>query len=285
MIIGRAIASTEVALLVCLVLVGPTATAGAPQTAQERLDLGQELLAQGQAAEALAEFEKVLEAAPQSASAFYYAGAALGRLQRFDEALEYLVQSAELDPGNGAAHQMACIAAYQGGRHAEAWEQAILAAQAGVAMGQVFTQLDTVMPRPDDLETRLGVPRIFIQEIDTAALAARALRPGDEDTSSTDASLAVAWMPEVRRQFGLGLLQSPSLAVVNRPDLASYVMEIRVDSVDGVSLDGFIRIVDSEGEGRYTRRVSISDVTSAASVRNEVSVVTSNIASSLEAGR
>ncbi len=100
-------------LLACLVILAVPVDAAA-QTLDERLQRGQQLLQEGQFEQALAELQQVIDDSPNSAAALYYAGRALGRLQRFDESFDYLVRASELDPGNGPVHQAACIAAAQG---------------------------------------------------------------------------------------------------------------------------------------------------------------------------
>ena len=267
-------------LIVSLSLIAVAEGEAASQSAQERLDRGMQLLQENQPGEAFEELQKLIDERPDLAPAFFYAGVALGRLERYDEAYDYLIQAAELDPGNGQVHQMACIAAIRGQRIEESWEQAILAAQGGVDMSSIFSQLENVAPPPEDFEARMAAPRVFVAEIDLSALVTRDLQPGEEEQSASAVTRTQVDFAETRRQFGLGLLRSPSFSVVNQREAASFVMLILVDRLDEgggegirleVRVDGHIKLLDPvSGEEMYSRPLTLSDIGTISALRGDI---------------
>lgn len=243
----------------------------ASQSAQERLDRGKQLLQDNQPGEALEELQKLIEDGPDLAEAYFYAGVALGRLERFDEAYDYLVRAAELDPGNGQIHQMACVAAVRGQQLEESWEQAILAAQAGVDMSSIFSQLENAGPPPEDFEARMAAPRVYVAEIDLSALVTADLRPGEEEQSASEVTSSMVDIAETRRQFALGLLRSSSFSVVKQEEVATFVLLIQADSFGGSELDGYIKLVDpASGEEVYSRRLNLSDIGTLSALRGDI---------------
>ncbi len=269
---GRARVLRALVLLACLVILAVPVDAAA-QTLDERLQRGQQLLQEGQFEQALAELQQVIDDSPNSAAALYYAGRALGRLQRFDESFDYLVRASELDPGNGPIHQAACIAAAQGGRFEDAWNQGILAAQSGVEMSSIFSQIETASPRPDDFEARLAVPRVLVAELDLSRIRTADLQPDETEFRATAVNQALTNIPEIRRQFALGLLRSQQFAVVKQVAQATYVLLIQADSFDGETIDGYVHLADpTSGDEQYTRRMTLEDITSVGAVRKDVAV-------------
>ena len=267
----RAVSFLGFVFFVCLSFIVVGDADAAPQSAQERLDRGMQLLQEKQPGEALEELQKLIDESPNLAPAFFYAGVALGQLERYEEAYDYLVQAAELDPGNGQIHQMACVAAVRGQRLEESWEQAILAAQAGVDMSGIFSQLENAGPPPADFKDRMAAPRVFVAEIDLSALVTADLRPGEEEQSASEVTRSLVDIAEARRQFGLGLLRSPSFSVVNREEAATYVLLIQADRFSGSELDGYIKLLDpASGDEVYSRRLSLSDIGTLSALRGDV---------------
>ena len=243
----------------------------AAQTLDERVQTGRQLLQEGQFEQALAELQQVIDEFPNSAPALYFAGRALGRLRRFDEAFDYLVRASESDPGNGPVHQAACIAAFQGGRFEDAWNQGILAAQSGVDMASIFPQIEAALPRPDDFEARLAVPRVLVADPDLSRLKAADLQPDETEFRASAVNQTQANIPEIRHQFALALLGSPQFAVVKQVAQATYVLLIQADSFDGETMDGYVHLADpSSGDEQYSRRMTLSDITSVGALRNDV---------------
>jgi len=166
---------------------------------------------------------------------------------------------------------MACVAAVRGQRLEESWEQAILAAQAGVDMSGIFSQLENAGPPPDDFEARMAAPRVFVAEIDLSALVTADLQPGEEEQSASEVTRSLVDISEARRQFGLGLLRSPSFSVVNQEEAATYVLLIQADRFSGSELDGYIKLVDpASGDEVYSRRLSLSDIGTVSALRGDV---------------
>ena len=257
-------------LLACLAMLAVPVDAAA-QTLDERLQRGQQLLQEGQFEQALAELQQAIDESPNSAPALYYASRALGRLQRFDESFDYLVRASESDPGNGPVHQAACIAAFRAGRFEDAWNQGILAAQSGVDMSSLFPQIEAASPRPDDFESRLAVPGVLVADVDLSRIRTADLQPDELEARATVVNQALANIPEIRHQFALALLRSQQFAVVKQVAQATYVLLIQADSFNGETIDGYVHLADpSSGDAQYSRRMTLSDVTSVGAVRNDV---------------
>lgn len=246
-------------------LVAPAARATSLQDeAGEHMRQGMTLIQSGSAQEALAEFEKAIELSPELASAHYYAGMALGQLQRFDASLEQFIAAADLDPGNGQAHVMACRTAYAMKDYDEAWDQGISAAQAGMDMTEAFAGLEAVSERPADFEARMSTPRVFVAELDLSHArpsgatpdTTGGVRPDDsggvgggrmgEISASGGLSTTLAQRAEdfieARRQLGFSLARSPSFAVTQSVERATYVMLVEIDDAD--ELSGLAKLID-----------------------------------------
>jgi len=270
-------------LIVSLSLIAVAEGEAASQSAQERLDRGMQLLQENQPSEAWEELQKLTDERPDLAPAFFYAGVALGRLERYNEAYDYLVRAADLDPGNGQIHQMACVAAVRGQRLEESWEQAILAAQGGVDMSGIFAQLENAGPPPDDFETRMAAPQVFVAEIDLSALVTADLRPGEEEQSASEVTRSLVDIAEARHQFSLGLLRSPLFSVINQEEGATHVLLIQADRFGGSELDGYIKLVEAaSGDEVYSRRLTLSDIGTLSALRGDVARQITHLESWLE---
>jgi tetratricopeptide (TPR) repeat protein len=298
-------------LLLTCVLVGSDALA-LQEKAQEYLQKGVEELQNQKPDRALRELKKAIEEAPTLAAAYYYAGMATAQMQQFDEAWDYFTTAADMSPGFGDAHMRACMVAFYRGEFGDSWEQAILAAQAGIDMDQAFTELQQKQDPPADWRTRLEAPRILIGGLDTETLQAResgafATRSeaGAEDVradqrgagaatgedpqvnrgtfgqgaadSLTGSGLTAAVqadLSEMRRQFGQGLMQSAGFAVVPRPELAAYVLTIKVDEVAENTprlLKGFVKVFDYEtSEEVYSRPLELRNISSVGDLHTDV---------------
>ena len=261
------------ALLSCLALLAIPSGAIA-QTLEERIQKGQQLLQEGQLEQALAELQQALEEAPEYVPALYFAGTTLGRLRRFDEAFDLLTQAAKLDPGNAPIHQGAMIAAFQGQRFEDAWDQAILAAQSGQDMSAYFKQIEAVSPRPDDLDARLAAPRVFVTDLDMTRLITADLSPSSFlDTSSVEMNRAQQELPEVRRLYILALVESKHFAAVSQVALATHVLLVQADTFEDGEINGYFKLVHpTSGEDIYSRPMSLSDITTPSAIRSDVAV-------------
>ena len=137
----------------------------------ELLQQGVAKIQDGDAEQGLADLERAIEKAPRFAAAHFYAGMARAQLRRWEGAYAYFVDAADLAPGFGEAHMQACRVAYQLERFNESWEQAILAAQAGMDMEAAFSGLEERAPGPENWRRRLDVPRVFLRDIDMGAIS------------------------------------------------------------------------------------------------------------------
>ena len=268
------------ALLVCLGLLVISSDAMA-QTLEERIQKGRQLYQEGQLEQALAELQQALEEAPESVEALYFTGMTLGRLRRFDEAFDLLTQASKLDSGNAAIpsgnaliHQGAMIAAFQGQRFEDAWDQAILAAQSGQDMSAYFKQIEAVSPRPDDFDARLAAPRVFVADLDMTRLITGDLSPSSFlDTSSVEINRAQQELPEIRRLYILALVESRHFAVVNQVALATHVLLVQADSFEDGEINGYFKLVHpTSSEEIFSRQMSLSDITTPSAIRSDVAL-------------
>ena len=261
------------ALLVCLGLLVIPNDAMA-QTLEERIQKGQQLLQEGQLEQALAELQQALEEAPESVEALYFAGLTLGGLRRFDEAFDLFTQASKLDPGNAQIHQRAMIAAFQGQRFDDAWDQAILAAQSGQDMAAYFKQIEAVSPRPADFDARLAAPRVFVADLDMTRLITGDLSPSSFlDTSSVEINRAQQELPEIRRLYILALVESRHFAVVNQVALATHVLLVQADSFEDGEINGYFKLVHpTSSEEIFSRQMSLSDITTPSAIRSDVAL-------------
>ena len=261
------------ALLSCLALLAIPSDAMA-QTLEERIQKGQQLLQEGQLEQALAELQQALEEAPESVEALYFAGTTLGGLRRFDEAFDLFIQASKLDPGNAPIHHGAMIAAFQGQRFEDAWDQAILAAQSGQDMSAYFKQIEAVSPRPANFDARLAAPRVFVADLDMTRLITGDLSPSSFlDTSSVEINRAQQEIPEVRRLYILALVESEHFAVVSQVALATHVLLVQADSFQDGEINGYFKLVHpTSSEEIYSRQMSLSDITTPSAIRSDVAL-------------
>jgi len=299
-------------LVILTAFMGASDVFAAQEKAQEYLQKGVEELQNGNLDRALRELEKAIDEAPTLAAAYYYAGMATAQQQKFDDAWEYFTTASDLSPGFGDAHMRACMVAFYREEFSDSWEQAILAAQAGVDMDQAFAELQAKQDPPADWRARLEAPRIMIGGLDTETLQAResgafatrneagaedvradargAGSATGEDTSVnrgtfgqgaadllTGSGLTAAVqadLSEMRRQFGQGLMESSAFAVVPRPELTSYILTLKVDSVAEESprlLKGFIKVFNYEtSEEVYSRPLELRNISSVGDLHTDV---------------
>jgi tetratricopeptide (TPR) repeat protein len=263
--------STTIRVFRTLALLGallvPITTAAAFQNeADEHMRQGMTLIRSGQAEEALAEFEKAIEASPELATAHYYAGMALGQLQRFEESLEHFMTAGELDPGNAQIYVMACRTAYSLQNYDEAWNQGILASQAGMDMSEAFAGLEQVSSRPDDFDARMSVPRVLVAPLDTSRVLAGDATPGSSTGSTMMLATRQEDLVETRRQLGLSLIRSERFSVTQSVEMATYVLLVEIDDIEAFS--GQLKLIDPQTDATVVSR-PVSFPTSIGSLRSE----------------
>lgn len=249
---------------------------------------------------ALEEVDKVLELEPANAQAYYYRGMAYGQVQRLQEALDAFVTAGELSPGYTDAHVWACRLAFQFQNWEVAWDQGILASQSGFDMSQAFAELRRLTDEPTDFDKRLRAPRILLGGVDVEAITgqdsflnepvsignvADAGSRGDA-ASPSSASLAFADgasggsrfaeaqadIANVRRTFGVMLQESDEFAVVQRPDLATYVLTLKINDV-GLGrprdMEGIVKLMRGEQE-MYSHVLRLTDIASTSDLRSQI---------------
>jgi hypothetical protein len=249
---------------------------------------------------ALEEIDKVLEIEPGNAEAFFYRGMAYGQLQRLQESLDSFVEAGVLAPGYTDAYVRSCRLAFQFENWPLAWEQAILASQSGFDMSQAFAELRNMGGEPEDFEHRLRAPRVLLGPIDVEAITGQdsfvtdiasvgnAADAGSRGASGSpaDSSLAFGEGPagttrfaeaqadivNVRRTFGVLLQESHEFAVVQSPDLATYVLTLKVNDV-GVGrprdFEGIVKFMLGDEEV-YSRPLRFRDIASTSDLRTEI---------------
>jgi len=283
------------AAFLLLALALPAAAQDDP--AAEHLNNAINALSQNKPDDALGELDDVLEIQPDNAQAFYYRGMAYGQLQRFEDALDAFVTAGQKAPGYTDAHVQACRLAWRFQSWDMAWDQAILASQSGFDMSQAFTELRQMSNPPDDFEHRLRAPRVLLGPIDVeaivgqdsfvndegligggAASASSGGRGTDPMAFGGDASgesrfaEAQADIVNVRRTFGVLLQESPDFAVVQSPDLATYVLTLKVNDV-GLGrprdFEGIVKFLRNDEEV-YSRPIRLTDIASTADLRTEI---------------
>jgi hypothetical protein len=179
-------------------------------------------------------------------------------------------------------------------------------------MDQAFTELQQRQDPPADWRTRLEAPRILIGGLDTETLQGResgafatrneagaediradqrgagaatgaeaSVNRGTFGTGATDlltgsgiTAAVQADLSEMRRQFGQGLMESLDFAVVPRPELAAYVLTIKVDEVAEESprlLKGFVKVFNYEtSEEVYSRPLELRNISSVGDLHTDV---------------
>ena len=222
---------------------------------EARFREGMGLLQENRAEEALEVFEGILDEAEEFAPAHYYAGMALGQLQRHDDAFGHFEQAGLLDPGNGDAHRMACITAFYRQDFESAWAQCVLAAQSGVDVAQAFVELAQVSDRPAELDAWLAAPRVFVLDVDLGGLGARDAEAGRNSAASSDIARSAADFVEIRKQISSALQQSSRFAIVKQQDLAAYLAVLEIDVFENDAVEGNLKLLDATtGDTAYSRR-------------------------------
>lgn len=246
---------------------------------------------------ALDEIEEVLELQPDNPQAFYYRGMAHGQLNELREALDAFVMAGQKAPGYTDAHVQATKLAWQFQDWELAWEQAILASQSGFDMSQAFAELRQVSDEPNDFEQRLRAPRVLLGPIDVEAVTGQdaflneyggiggggaavgggsrgdaATAFGEPAAGGSRLAEAQADIIAVRRTFGTLLLESDEFAVVQSPELATYVLTLKVNDV-GLGrprpMEGIVKLLRDDEEV-YSRPIRLSDIGSTADLRTEI---------------
>ncbi len=248
-----------------------------------------ELVAEERASQALEELESAIVADPEYWEAYYQKGRALGLLDRDAEARDALLTASELNPGHAHTHYLAWLTAYAIKDYETAWDQAIRASLAGIDMNDKFLQMYAESEPPADFAARVRAPRVYVAEVDTREIFARAELPFNRNPLAGAPEIEnrpsdVAGVERVQeRAFDLMRLQrfmrdalSDSLlfGVVLQPNRAKYGMVISLDSIGRsapVAIQGYVRLFDAEtGDVVFHRPLLLRDITSVAVMHGEL---------------
>jgi len=130
-----------------------------------RVESALEKIARGNIEGAMVELDTAREADPYSWEARYQRGRVLLRDGKPGAALQELLAAAELSPGRGDVHELACRVSLQLDDYPTAWEQATRAHQAEVNVTEELLLLRERAAEPADLDERLNAPRIFVDYV------------------------------------------------------------------------------------------------------------------------
>lgn len=156
-------------------------------------------------------------------------------------------------------------------------------------MNDKFLQMYAESEPPADFAARVRAPRVYVADVDTREIFARAELPFNRNPNAGAPEIEerpsdVAGVERVQeRAFELMLVQrfmrealSDSLffGVVLQPDRAKYGMLISVDSIERsapVAIEGYVRLFDAEtGDVVYHRSLDLHDITSRAVLNGEL---------------
>jgi len=147
-----------------------------------------EYLQNSQNDEAFALIEQVLADEPKNPKGHFYRGLALGRLGRDLDSQHSFLVTAGLVPGEALVHRYASIASYQVEDYGRSWEQAIIAARAGIDMRDVVALLRNTTTAPDNWLQRIEAPLVYVDPADvTGVLQARTYGFGQTRVGGNDA--------------------------------------------------------------------------------------------------
>jgi len=217
-------------------------------SASRHLQTGIDLISRGQTAEALVELNLALQSDPHSWEAYYYRGRALLLDGDRREAQRALLEAADLSPGRGEVHELACRVSLHLEDYETAWEQAIRALQAGIDMTDDLLTLRWEADEPSNLEARLSAPRIHI------------------DTGRLVDPIELAVMQRVSRTLAQELAEVPDFGLIDLGARADYRIQLEMKKLsDSVPhrLEVDLEVWESAGTEReriYRRSVTIFDI-------------------------
>ena len=279
-------------IVVCLSIVAATSAASGEQQQSEEMQIvraAEQLVAQQQPDQALAELQKIFDENDSFAPAYFVAGLAYAAKGEWPTAYENMVKAAEHDPGWGQAHRQASRYAADMDDFDASWAQAIKAHQSGTDMSDAFAGLPSMAEAPDDLEMAMAAPRVFAGPIDTetfeeagdnalqgGANSSASSRTGRAERILSEAAPDIArWVQEAKRQFS----ESREFGLVQRPEQAQYILLFEIDSIADSRrrrTRGYLKLVDAQsGEQAYRRRVEFADISSLADLNRDFSRIMS----------
>jgi VWFA-related protein len=216
--------------------------------ASYRIEAALELIARGSIEGAMTELATALQADPYSWEAHYQRGRVLLRGGDTVASQQSLLAAAELSPGQGDVHELACRVSLQLEDYPTAWEQAIRAQQAEVDVSEELLLLRKKPAEPADLEERLNAPSIFVDFYGS-------IHPV-EDAAMRSVSLALTQQ----------LAEAPEIGLIDLEALADYRLMVRMKEISFSSprqLEIDLEVWESEGAGGdriYQRPVAFSNI-------------------------
>ncbi len=214
-------------------------------TAKSRfhIEVAIDLMAEEQPSEALVELDFAIRADRYLWESYFHRGGTLTLLGDLQGAQKAFLKAAALNPGNGKAHQLACMASIEVEDHEAAWEQAIRAHQAGIDMTFELEQLRQRTAPPSDLEEYLNARHISIVPD----------LPADPRTQAA--------VRRILRQIRSALADSPGIGLTDDNDLAEYLLLISSEGWARATLSDVkvkLSLAAREGEGVESRRMTIA---------------------------
>lgn len=207
-----------------------------------------DLIAKGEAASALDGLDLALQDDPYSWEAYYHIGEALLLMDEPREAQKALLRAAELSPGRGDVHELACRVSIELADYDRAWDQAIRAQQAEINMTEELLLLRQESTPPADAEERLQAPRLYIESFGSIDLP--------DEAAMRLLSLALS----------TGLAEVPEIGLIDLESLSNYRLLIRFKKLAGTGprqLEADLELWETEAGGgdRIIRGgVTISDI-------------------------
>lgn len=275
-----------------LTVVLPVAEARSPMQSEQAVELneaGKALIAEGKHEEALAAFDRAIEADEDFWEPWYQRGRALALLDRYEEATESLLRSTRLNPGHANAHMLTAHAAMHAGDMELAWDQGIRAYLAGEDPQAIFGGIGERSELPSDFDARIEAWRVYVAGIDTSDLMATAQGPRNTrgGASGTQEELVQIQpdLQELERHIANALSESRAFGLVSRLELAQYYVVVSPESIRATprpSMDGYLRLYSIESEEAvYSRRVEFRDL----SAEGQVGATLQNVMNQLESWR
>jgi len=205
---------------------------------------------EGRAVEAEPLLDLAIRLDPGYWPAYLQRARVLLRLQRPEDALADLQTLLELRPGVGTAHALASNTAYMLTDYELAWHHGIRAYQDGVQVATLLRGLQAVSEPPDDLQTELAAPRLFI------------------DVGPAPDELDQGTLLEVYRALGTAISEAPDLGLTSVASEAEFRIILQVEKVEGEprKLEGELVINGAPYQRLEDENLEIEDVDDPAAI-------------------
>lgn len=261
----------------------------------------EQLVQQQKPDEALQALQRIFDHNEEFGPAYFVAGLAYEIKNEAQPAFDSFVKAAEYQPGWGIAHRKASFWAARMGNLELSWDHAIQAHLAGTDMSDAFAGLETMGPKPEDLEQRMNAYRVFVAEMNLEQFLASSENPFgrliDASGSSTDtdnvsntratnvgarvvnetAGERAAVMQRTRRRIA----DSRYFGLVGNQASARYILVIEVDEIGEIGenrnnnarrpLKGYLNLLDAQsGEQTHRMRIEMGNIVSEAEVNRDL---------------